>query len=403
MSQISAGTVQVTNGSAKVIKSAGGPSWVTVKQGCLFAAQTDVVVYPISAFVPATGGVNDSLTLAAPYQGESGTVAYVIVQDLTPALKLPLINTGDLMTSAIYNEAVRILDFAGPNSASSGGTGGVGGGGSVSPTQAGDMLISVYDTNQDNVVDGSDGPLILASPSTNIGLFPGAIAVPPYFDHPDKTWAYGPYDDHFDGAYGSPVNPKWGPYSVTGTSTCTISRSMVHLFAYSSVGTGPYLQSGVPTGNFQMAAKMKIFNSMQPSGGYVGQAWIAIYAYVGNTMVGSLRLRWNYSSYPTLQAPPYNGLALYLDYGPGLANATLFTALSGTIPEYWGIQYVPRSGYAVGVFSYDGVVWGAALTGLTAAQTGFASADPTTCQFVCYPGPGAETLLSIDWIRFTAI
>lgn len=394
MSQISSGTVVVQNGSTKVIKSAGGPSWVTVKKGCLFAVQTDSVVYPITTFVPSGGGINDSLTLSAPYQGASGTVPYVIVQDLTPALNLPLINTGDLMTNAIYNEAIRILDFAGVNSGG-GGTGGVGGGGTGGQIQTGDMLIAVYDTNSDNVVDGCDGPLILASPSTNTGLFPGSIAVPPYFDHPDKAWTYGPYDDHFDGT--GAIAPKWGPFNASA-GQITKTRSMVHMQGFNVGGTGPYLQSGVPGGNFQVQMKIKFFNAIQYAGAYSGQCWTAIYAYVGVTIVGSIRMRFAYTSYPTMQGPPYNELVCYYEYGPNVTNV-IPVSLSGTLPEYWGFNISPGGNSSVGLYSWDARTWFAFVSGITNSQAGWNSSSPNVFQLACYPGPSAQSSLVCDWIR----
>jgi hypothetical protein len=325
-------------------------------------------------------------------------VPYVIVQDLTPALNLPLINTGDLMTGAIYNEAARILDFAGAQSG--GGAGGIGGGGG-SAGFGGDMLAAVYDTNKDNVVDGSDGPLILASPATNIGIFPGAIAVPRYNDHPDKSWTYGPYDDHFDGTFNSNLSTKWT--AVRGNGQIYQSRSHVHIRTYTGTATPCYIQGGAPGGNFQASWKWKFFQSAAPVGAVIGQHWVAYYAYIGNTMVGGMRLRFVSYTYPTVQAPPYNQMAVYIDYGPNVATTTALISLFGTIPEYWGINVIPRSNSSVFWYSYDGQAAFGFYTGLTNAQAGFASGGVNVVQFVVSPSANADSYLAIDWYRVIAI
>ena len=104
MSQITVGTVTATNTSQTVTGS--GTTWLTtVSANDLFVAQSDGVMYVVGSVDSDT-----QITLASNYAGVTGSgLTYVIHVDFT-AGGIPLMQSGDLETVAIYNYAVAALE-----------------------------------------------------------------------------------------------------------------------------------------------------------------------------------------------------------------------------------------------------------------------------------------------------
>lgn len=378
MAQISAGTVQVVNQSTTVKKNTvGGPSWATVGLNELFGIQTDEVLYPIASFTAGSGSVLDSIQLQAPYQGASNAAAqYAIVQDFSPGLHIPLINTGDVMTGAIYNEAARILDFLGVQKFT------------------GDMSQSVYDPTGIGVVDGVQGSVVLGAASANIGLFPEAVVVPRYAGHPDAAWQYGPYDDHFDGIT---INSKWTK-PVSANINVAVGGSQVCLSGYGSGASGSVaITENIPLGpDFTVTWKWRFGAYVYTVSGELVRFWMQI-----SGSLGFARVLFYFQTNPAFNQTQ-NLLFIRGDAGLLSAPASPFqNQWMGDVPPYWKCVYRQSgNGSVVFSFSFDGVNFQPYVGGLTNAQTYLNSGHPSSIQLGGDFSQNCGLSLSIDWVRY---
>jgi hypothetical protein len=132
--QYSAGSVNVTYGSRTVRKN-GTASWAGIRSGAVFGVQGEGTFYTVSFYSP---GAPDQLQLTSPYRGTTNASAlYVICNDFTPWLRLPLINRGDLETSTIFDYCMIKLE-------------------STYSGIYGDMFKVQYDQDNNGVVDTCD-------------------------------------------------------------------------------------------------------------------------------------------------------------------------------------------------------------------------------------------------------
>lgn len=130
--QYSVGSCRVQNGSSIVYRN-GAVNWAGIVAGALFGVQGEGIFYPVLQYITP-----DRLILTAPYRGTTNAAAlYVVVNDFTPNMRLPKVNKGDLETATIFDYAMNKLEstFAG------------------SP---GDMFKSIYDTNNNGIVDAAE-------------------------------------------------------------------------------------------------------------------------------------------------------------------------------------------------------------------------------------------------------
>lgn len=133
--QYSGDTVAVTYNQSIVWKNGATSSWAGVKAGSLFGVQGDGVFYPVAQYRPGSGGTADSIVLTGTYRGGTNASAqYVITNDFTPNLGLPLINRGDLETATIFDYAMAAIDTSWKS-------------------VPGDMFKSVYDPSSRGYVD----------------------------------------------------------------------------------------------------------------------------------------------------------------------------------------------------------------------------------------------------------
>ena len=133
--QYSGDTVAVTYDQSIIWKNGTTSSWAGVKAGALFGVQGDGVFYTIAQYRAGTGGTADSIVLAGTYRGGTNAAAqYVITNDFTPNLGLPLINRGDLETATIFDYAMAAIDTSWKS-------------------VPGDMFKSVYDPSSRGYVD----------------------------------------------------------------------------------------------------------------------------------------------------------------------------------------------------------------------------------------------------------
>lgn len=103
MSQYSAGTVSTTAGSPTVIGV--DVEWSLVAPGNLVVIGTDTIPFTIAT---VDAGAS-TITLTANYPSTLSGAPYVISRDFTPAFSLPLMNQGDVLTTFIFNEAMRLI------------------------------------------------------------------------------------------------------------------------------------------------------------------------------------------------------------------------------------------------------------------------------------------------------
>jgi hypothetical protein len=121
MSQISAGSVKVTNGSTSVVASPNadwGDALVALGYGTpVYFSLVGATEIPRQVITITTPNVSASgnweLTLQAPWSGTTQFFAlYVIHKDFTPNLQLPLFSAGDKQIGQLLSRAFTILDAA---------------------------------------------------------------------------------------------------------------------------------------------------------------------------------------------------------------------------------------------------------------------------------------------------
>lgn len=123
MSQYRVGTIEVTNGSGIVTAvdpdpdngSYAGTQWLSeAHAGDFLAVAGDDYLYKILSVQ-----TDKQLTLEAYYLGATTVLkvdppflgaAYAIVRDFSPAYDFPLVNKGDIETTAILREAERQIE-----------------------------------------------------------------------------------------------------------------------------------------------------------------------------------------------------------------------------------------------------------------------------------------------------
>jgi microcystin-dependent protein len=133
--QYSKGTVAVTYNSNVVWLNGTGVSWAGIKVGALFGVLGDSVFYPVGQYRPGSSGGRSSIVLTGTYRGSTNAAAsYVISNDFTANLGLPMINRGDLETATIFDYAMSQID-------------------STWKSVPGDMFKSVYDPTNRGYVD----------------------------------------------------------------------------------------------------------------------------------------------------------------------------------------------------------------------------------------------------------
>ena len=104
MAQYLTGTVSTTAGSATI--TGVDTLWlVNVQAGNEIKIGDDPVFYVIGAVASDT-----SLTLTAPYPATVAGEDYLIVNDFTGNVGLPLLNSGDLNSPEIFTRAMQIID-----------------------------------------------------------------------------------------------------------------------------------------------------------------------------------------------------------------------------------------------------------------------------------------------------
>ena len=105
MSQYTAGTVTVTNGS-NVVTGAGTAWLASVDQGDIFTVLADGVWYEVAGVASDT-----SLTLAANYGGVSGGgKAYAVTQSFTQNAGIPYPEQGDVETASLFRRAMATVE-----------------------------------------------------------------------------------------------------------------------------------------------------------------------------------------------------------------------------------------------------------------------------------------------------
>jgi hypothetical protein len=173
MSQISAGTVAVTNNNATVTGT--GVDWSGVTTACLFAtAAASNTLYSITD-VSQRAANPPRLTLGAPYAGLTDAVAaYAIHKDFTPRFALPLIDAGDIATRPLLRDMAVICDT------NLGGGGG--GGGAVASVfgRTGAVTAQSGDYTMALIADTGTYVRMLATERTKLaGIADGAQVNPP--------------------------------------------------------------------------------------------------------------------------------------------------------------------------------------------------------------------------------
>lgn len=108
MSQITTGTVTVTNASTTV-EGAGGMLWNTsptnIAVGDWLLVTGDTVMYQVASITD-----DDTMELTTPYAGVTGAgQAYAIQRDFIGTWNIPLLNQGDLFTARIFSRAMTII------------------------------------------------------------------------------------------------------------------------------------------------------------------------------------------------------------------------------------------------------------------------------------------------------
>lgn len=105
MSQYSAGTVTVTNGSPTVTGS--GSLWTgNVVAGSWITITNSGLSYQVQSV-----DSNTQITLTSNYNGATASAqTYVIFQDFSFNYSLPLLNPGDQQTATLHNRAMQIID-----------------------------------------------------------------------------------------------------------------------------------------------------------------------------------------------------------------------------------------------------------------------------------------------------
>jgi hypothetical protein len=222
---------------------------------------------------------------------------------------------------------------------------------------------------------------------------PNGIVVPRYAAHPDAIWAYGTYDDHFDGAS---LNAKWTQTIGSGGSI-SVSNSHVHLYANNAT---TYISQPVPSAqSFTVSYKSRY-------AGFIGLV-------TGNLFGQSLRL------FAGTYASASTGIAIQKYYqlnttfnassnteqlvlaGAAAFNTTLGQAVScGETAPYWRMvfNYSTRS---TGVyFSFDGLTW-ILFNNYTGAQTGFSTTPPTTMVVDAFCTSQGYGITFMDWFKLT--
>jgi hypothetical protein len=108
MSQIKAGLVSVTNGSATVVGNADA-DWSDVVGGEIFTIQGSGVWFDVLSAAFVTD--HWELTLATPYSGATAAgQAYAITTSFTPELSIPYPDRGDVETASIMKRAMLTVD-----------------------------------------------------------------------------------------------------------------------------------------------------------------------------------------------------------------------------------------------------------------------------------------------------
>lgn len=105
MTQVTAGTVSITNASATVTGS--GTTWLsTINVGDVFTVIGDGVWYEVAA-VTSDGLV----TLTAAYAGVTAAgVAYAITTSFTPVLSIPYPEQNDVETASLFRRAMLTVE-----------------------------------------------------------------------------------------------------------------------------------------------------------------------------------------------------------------------------------------------------------------------------------------------------
>lgn len=104
MSQYSAGTVTVTNGSAVVTGS--GTSWSSLSAGDLFSIKNSGVYYVVASVDSAT-----QITLSSNYAGVTASgQLYTISTSFTPIFGIAYPEQGDIDTATILKRAISQLE-----------------------------------------------------------------------------------------------------------------------------------------------------------------------------------------------------------------------------------------------------------------------------------------------------
>jgi len=167
MSQVTEGTVSVTNGSATVTGT--DVSWATVPATAVFYIDGDTRSYELIA--PPSG---NTLTLSTPYQGVTNAASsYSLSTDFTPFLGLARIGNQDIGTRPLLRQIADAIDAW----AAGGGGGGGGGGGAVTRVfgRTGAILAQAGDYTAALITDSATKVIMLATERSKLaGIADGA-------------------------------------------------------------------------------------------------------------------------------------------------------------------------------------------------------------------------------------
>ena len=174
MSQVTAGTVSVVQGSASVTST--GVDWSGVPATAIFYIDGDARSYELAAAPGPT-----SLTLATAYQGITNpTSDYSLSIDFTPFLGLVRVGNQDIGTRQSLRQIVDKIDAWAAGGGGTGGGGGGGGGGSGGAVSSvfgriGAVVAATGDYTMAMVTDTASRVAMLATERTTLaGIAPGA-------------------------------------------------------------------------------------------------------------------------------------------------------------------------------------------------------------------------------------
>jgi hypothetical protein len=111
MSQVTLGTVSVTNGSNAVTVSGLTTGADGVAVGNMFKVRRNAeAIYTIASRTPSSGPSITSLTLSVNYGGSTGSgLNYEIVKDFTSSRGYPEFGAGDLDVADVLTQAIRMV------------------------------------------------------------------------------------------------------------------------------------------------------------------------------------------------------------------------------------------------------------------------------------------------------